>query len=500
MGVMWPVPLRHPDRLFIDGEWVDATSGSEIQVIAPATEQAYLRVAEAGVGDIARAVGAARAAFDGGPWPRLTHGERAAYLRAMADELARRADDVASIWPNEMGVLHATARGIAARVGGIYAFNAGLADRFPFEEEHASQSGARLGLLVREPVGVVGAIIPWNGPISIIAHKLAPALLAGCTVVLKASPEAPGHALLMAEIGEAVGLPPGVLNVVTADREASEALVRDPRVDKIAFTGSTAAGKAIASLLGARMARYTMELGGKSAALVLDDYDVGEAARAIAARACDLTGQVCASLTRVVVGRDRHDAMLDALASAFGEVRVGDPFDPASQMGPLATGRQRERVEAYIAGARADGFTLAAGGGRPRHLDRGFYVEPTVFGHVDNRSRLAQEEVFGPVLAVIPADSEEHAVEVANDSAYGLAGAVFTNDIDRAYAVGRAVRTGTVSHNMLRIDFSIAFGGFKQSGVGREGGVEGLLPYLETKTMLLEDRPSHLPPGGEARA
>lgn len=485
-------PVRHPDRFFIDGAWVAPSSDATIDVVAPATEQVWLRVAEAQEADIDRAIGAARAAFDAGPWPRLTHGERGAYLDAIAAKLGQRADDVSTIWPNEMGVLHATARAFAGGVGNMYAFYGGLADTFPFEEQRPSASGAACGLLVREPVGVVGAIIPWNGPISLIAMKLAPALLAGCTVVIKASPEAPGHALLMGEIAEEVGLPPGVVNVVTADRIASEMLVRDPRVDKVAFTGSTDAGRRIGAVLGGRIARQTLELGGKSAAIVLDDYDVEAAAKAIAGRACDLTGQVCAALSRVIVPAARHDAMVAALAAALGSVRVGDPFDPASQMGPLATARQRERVEGYIASARADGFTLATGGGRPAHLDRGWYVEPTVFGHVDNGSKLAREEVFGPVVAVISARDETHAVDLANDSPFGLAGAVFTNDADRAYAVARRVRTGTISQNVLRLDFGIAFGGFKQSGVGREGGIEGLMPYLETKTVLLDGQPAHL--------
>lgn len=487
-----PAPLRHPDRFFIDGRWVTPSSDRTIAVVAPATEQVWLQVAEATEVDIDRAITAARVAFDHGPWPRLPASERGAYLKAIAAKLGERAEDVAAIWPNEMGVLHATARAFAGGVGGMYAFYGSLAETFAFEEERPSPAGAACGLLVREPVGVVGAIIPWNGPISLIALKLAPALLAGCTVVIKASPEAPGHALLMAEVCEAVGLPPGVVNVVTADRAASEALVHDPRIDKIAFTGSTEAGRKIGAVAGGRIARQTLELGGKSAAIVLDDYDIDLAADAIAGRACDLTGQVCAALSRVIVGADRHDALLEALAARLGGIRVGDPFDPTSQMGPLATARQRDRVEGYIASARHDGFTLATGGGRPRHLNRGWFVEPTVFGHVDNASRLAREEVFGPVLAIIPARDETAAIALADDSPFGLAGAVFTHDPDRAYAVARRIRTGTMSHNGLKLDFSIAFGGFKQSGVGREGGVEGLMPYLETKTVLLADRPSHL--------
>ena len=483
--------VRYPDRLFIGGEWVAPSTDATIDVFSPATEQPFMRVAEALHADIDRAVDAARTAFDHGPWPRMTHLERGGYLRALAQALTERLSDLALVWPNEMGVIHSLARMRMDALPAIYSYYAGLADSFSFEELKQS-AVANFGVLVREPVGVVGAIIPWNGPSSLIAYKIAPALLAGCTVVIKASPEAPGQALIVAEAVQAAGFPPGVVNVVTADRQASEALVRNPAVDKIAFTGSTVAGRAIASIVGGRMGRYTLELGGKSAGIVLDDYDIGLAARTIAERAVMMTGQVCASLTRIVVPRARHDQMLEALAAEFRTVRVGNPFDEGVAMGPVATRAQRDRVEGYIAGARADGFTLAAGGGRPASLDKGFYVEPTVFGNVENKSRLAQEEVFGPVLAVIAADTELQAVEIANDSPYGLGGAVFTNDVERAYSIARSVRTGTIGQNAMRLDFSIAFGGFKQSGVGREGGVEGLLPYLETKTVLLDGLPAHL--------
>ena len=424
----------------------------------------------------------------------MSHNERAEWMNKLADELTRRSGDIAHIWPNEMGILHSVATAFAPGAGHLYRYYAGLADTFPFEEEHKTVSGAKTGLLVREPVGVVGAIIPWNGPIMITAFKVAPALIAGCTVVIKGSPEAPGHALLMAEAAEAVGLPKGVLNVVIADREASEALVRSPDVDKISFTGSSATGRTIASILGARMARYTLELGGKSAAIILDDYDIETAANELAARACDMSGQVCACLSRVVVPHHRADQVADAIGAAFKKVVVGDPFDAATQMGPVATRRQRDRVEGYIENAKADGYRTTAGGGRPAHLRRGFFIEPTVFAGVDNQAAIAQEEVFGPVLSVIPAKDEADAVRIANDSQFGLNGAVFTNDVDRAYAVARQIRTGTVGHNGHLVDFTIAFGGFKQSGVGREGGVEGLYPYLETKTILLGARPGHLPP------
>jgi aldehyde dehydrogenase (NAD+) len=481
-------PLRNADRFFIGGEWVKPSSDAMIDVIDSATEELFFSVAEAEQADMARAVTAARQAFDEGPWPRMSHAQRAEYLRAIAARLRERSEDIGQIWPRESGVLHAIARRTGAGAARTFEFYAGLADTYPFEEP-ATPTVGEFGLIVREPVGVVGAIIPWNAPMGLISNKIGPALLAGCTVILKSSPEAPGEGYLVAEIAEEVGLPPGVLNVVTADREVSELLVRDPRVDKITFTGSTAAGRRIASLCGERIARCTLELGGKSAAVILDDMDIAATARTLSQAECFLSGQVCSSLTRIVVTRRRHDELVEALAGTFSQVRVGDPFDAQTQMGPLAASRQRDRVEGYIARGVADGATLATGGGRPKDLDRGWYVEPTVFGNVDNSSAIAQEEIFGPVLSVIPADDEQHAIAVANDTIYGLNASVFTNDVDRAREVAGQLRSGTVGHNAFRTDFGIAFGGFKQSGIGREGGREGLLPFLETKTVILEGPP-----------
>jgi aldehyde dehydrogenase (NAD+) len=483
------VPLRHADRFFIDGQWVTPSSDATFEVIDSSTEQVYFRVPEAQAADVDRAVTAARRAFDEGPWPSMSHAERAEFLTGFAGGLRDRADDIGQIWPRESGALYTMARRGAAGIAGSFDYYAGLARTFPFEERAQPQMG-QFGLLVREPVGVVGAIIPWNAPIGLITYKLAPALLAGCTVVLKCSPEAPGDAYVVAEIAEAIGLPAGVLNVVTADREVSELLVRDARVDKITFTGSTAAGRRIASICGERIARCTLELGGKSAALILDDMDLDEAAITLAKAECSLSGQVCSSLTRIVVSRGRHDDLVEALAAAFSGVRVGDPFDPATQMGPLVSSRQRDRVEGYIAKGVEQGAVLATGGGRPEDLDRGYYVQPTVFANVDNSSTIAQEEIFGPVLSVIPADSEDDVVAIANDTIYGLNASVFTPDVDRARQLARRLRSGTVGHNAFRTDFGIAFGGFKQSGIGREGGTEGLLPFLETKTVILEDTPT----------
>ena len=485
MSTLTDPPLKHADRFFIGGDWVKPSSEAKIDVTDSVTEARFLTVPAAQAADMSRAAAAAREAFDKGPWPRLTHADRAGYLRALAKELRARSELLGQVWPRESGVLHSIARGVAENAAGTFDYYAGLADTFPFEER-AQPSRPGFGLLVREPVGVVGAIVPWNGPLALITYKIAPALIAGCTVVIKSAPEAPADGYIVAEAAEAAGLPPGVLNVVTADREVSELLVRDPRIDKIAFTGSTAAGRRIASLCGERIARFTLELGGKSAAVILDDADLEAAASAIASAECFLTGQVCSSLTRVVVTRARHDELVGALASHFSEVRVGDPFDASSQMGPLAMERQRDRVEGYIAKGRQEGATLATGGGRPSHLDRGWYVEPTVFANVERGATIAQEEIFGPVLCVIPAADEGEAVDIANDTIYGLNSSVFTADVERARAVASELRAGTVGHNSHRTDFGIAFGGFKQSGVGREGGTEGLLAYLETKTVVLD--------------
>ena len=485
--------LRHPDRFYIGGQWVEPSSPSTFDVIDSHSEEPFLRVAEAQAPDMDRAISAAREAFDRGPWSRLSHQERAVHLRAIADRLEQRADDYTGIWPRESGVVRSVAQMMAPATSTAFRYYADLADTYPFEEvmtpSPSPLPGGTYGLLIREPVGVVGAIIPWNAPLDLIVGKIAPALLAGCTVIVKVSPEAPAAGYLIAEIAEEVGLPAGVLNVLTADREVSERLVTDPRVDKISFTGSTAAGRRIGSIMGGRIGRCTLELGGKSAAVILDDADFEAAALTLAGAECLISGQVCASLTRIIVPRAKHDEFADALATAFSAIQVGDPFDAATQMGPLAMARQRDRVEEYIAKGVAEGSKLLTGGGRPKHLDRGYYIEPTVFAGVHNDQVIARDEIFGPVLSVLPADDEQQAIDIANDTIYGLNASVFTASATRARQVGGQLRSGTVGHNNMRIDFGIAFGGFKQSGIGREGGKEGLLPYLETKTMLLDEAP-----------
>ena len=484
--------FQHPDKFFIGGQWTDPSSSAMIDVLNSATEERFVSVAEAQSADVERAVAAARDAFDNGPWPRLTHAERASYLNALTAELQNRAEDLASTWTIESGVTYAASLPTTRQVNYLFAYYASLADSFTFVERHKLSSG-KPGLLVHEAVGVVAAIVPWNGPHMLSVLKLAPGLLAGCTFVLKVSPEAPGAAYIFAEACQKVGLPAGVVNVVTADREVSEHLVRHSGIDKVAFTGSTAAGRRIASICGERIARYTLELGGKSAAVVLDDYDIDKVADELTGGTAFLTGQVCFALTRIIVPRSRHDDIVDALSTRFKGLSVGDPFHEGSHMGPLAMQRQRERVEHYIQQGKAGGAKLATGGGRPAHLDRGFYIEPTVFAYVENSSIIAQEEIFGPVLSVIPADDERQAVAIANDSIYGLNAAVFSDDPERAYRVARGFRSGVVMHNGLDMGaMEIGVGGFKQSGVGREGGVEGLRAYLETKSVVMAALPPSL--------
>ncbi|ALJ21946.1 aldehyde dehydrogenase [Microbacterium sp. No. 7] len=484
-----PLALAHADRLFIDGEWVAPTGSGGFDVIDSATEQPFLRVAEASAADMDAAIAAARHAFDHTDWSFLEPAERAVYLRRLAEGLRARSEEMATYWTRQAGPLFAMSKGSIQRVPMVFEFYADLADSYPWITPGTSMM-SEFAAVVSEPIGVVGAIVPWNTPLSLAGYKVAPALLTGCTVVLKLPPEAPGELLVLAEVAQEIGLPPGVLNVVTADREVSEQLVRDPRVDKIAFTGSSAVGKRIATICGERLARYTLELGGKSAAVVLDDYDLQKAAAAITGQEISLTGQNCSSLTRVIVSRRRHDELAEALGAAFGAVRVGDPFDPASQMGPLAMGRQQARVLEYVEKGVAEGATLVTGGRRPAHLERGYFVEPTVFANVDNRSTIAQEEIFGPVVSIIPADDEAHAIELANGTPFGLNSAVFTDDVERAWHVARRLRAGTVGHNGFKVEsLLLGFGGVKQSGFGREGGVQGVHPYIETKTVLLDGAP-----------
>ncbi|HTQ35666.1 MAG TPA: aldehyde dehydrogenase [Steroidobacteraceae bacterium] len=480
------INIRHRDRLFIGGQWVAATAGGRIQLVDPATEETFTWVAEAGEADMDRAVVAARQAFDDGPWPRMSHAERGTLVAALAKKLEVRHAELAAAWTRQMGGLASFAPNVT--MGGTFqlGYFAGLASTYPFETQQPASMGPGRAIIVREPVGVVAAITPWNAPYAIMAQKIAPALIAGCTVIMKPAPETPLEAYIIAECAEEVGLPPGVLNLVPAQREAADHLVRNPGVDKVAFTGSTAAGRRIASVCGERIARVTLELGGKSAALVLDDFPIEQAAGILTGTICTMTGQVCATLSRVIVSRHRYAQLAAAIVAAMAGIKVGDPHDPASQMGPLAMRRQLERVKGYIAKGKEQGATLACGGRQPAHPAKGYYFEPTLFTGVDNRMAIAQEEIFGPVISLIACADEDDAIRIANDSIYGLNGAVFTADPKKAYDVARRLRTGCIGQSGLRMDFMAPYGGFKQSGIGREGGPENFQAFTETKTILID--------------
>ncbi|MEJ2870434.1 aldehyde dehydrogenase [Actinomycetospora sp. OC33-EN08] len=455
-----------------------------LPVTSPFTGEVIARVPSATTGDVDAAVDAARHAFDHGDWPRTSLADRMAVLARVSELLGKQTDEIAMVVTSEMGCPITLSRSMQAAGPKVLLDSfLELAPEYPWRSERVAATGR--GLVVREPVGVVAAVVPWNAPLLISIMKLAPALLAGCTVVLKPAPETPLDAYLLAGLLEEAGLPDGVVNVVPADREVSEHLVTHSGVDKVAFTGSTAAGRRIASLCGQDLKRVTLELGGKSAAVVLDDADMATAAESLRIGSFRNSGQVCSLKTRIVVPRSRHDEFLEAFTAVVSSMPVGDPMDDATQIGPLVSARQRERVEGYIASGREQGAQITLGGGRPGGFDSGFFVEPTVFTGVTSDMRIAQEEIFGPVVGILAYDDEDEAVAIANDSSYGLNGSVFTADPQRGVAVARRLRTGTVEINGNPVGFHSPIGGFKSSGIGREAGPEGFDSYVELKSIGL---------------
>jgi aldehyde dehydrogenase (NAD+) len=474
--------IQAPHSFFIGGRWVEPSTDAKLSVISPMTEEEVLTFAEAGEADIDRAVAAARAAFDDGPWPWLSAVERGAYLRKVARELEARHEELANAWTTQVGAPISFTRYASAQIFGMFDFYAQVAEDYPLVDVRTRDDGG-LVRVVKEPVGVVAAITPWNAPGVLLAYKVAAGLAAGCTIVSKPAPETPLDAYILAECIEAAGLPEGVFNVVPAGREVGDRLIRHPGIDKIAFTGSTAAGRHIAATAGERLARVSLELGGKSAAVVLEDAAIDDVLRSLVPFSMPITGQVCFSLTRVLVPTSRKDEVLEAYVDAVRQVNVGDPFEPTTQMGPLTMSRQLERVQGYIAQGIDEGANLVTGGGRPADQPRGYFVEPTVFDGVDQGMTIAREEIFGPVVSFIEYDGVDDAAAKANATDYGLHGAVYTADAERGYDFARRVRAGSVTVNGMIVDYKIPFGGYKQSGLGREGGVEGLENYLETKAI-----------------
>jgi aldehyde dehydrogenase (NAD+) len=468
------------DKLYIGGEWVEPDGSRMIDVINPSTEEAIGRIPEGTAEDADRAVRAARAAFDS--WSRLSPHERAGYCEAIGAQLTERGDELGALITSELGMPLGLSRMIQAGLPAMgFSAMPDLVEEIAWEEEVGNS------LVVREPAGVVAAITPWNYPLNQIALKAAPAMTAGCTVVVKPSEVAPLNAFVLAEACEAVGLPAGVFNLVTGyGPVVGEAIVSHPETDMVSFTGSTRAGRRVSELAAARVKPVAVELGGKSPNVILDDADLEKAVTDGVGKCFLNSGQTCSALTRMLVPRERLEAA-EAIAAAVAEAYTpGDPLVDGSAMGPLVSDVQRERVRGYIEKGEQEGAKLVTGGAEaPEGLEQGFFVRPTVFSQVTTDMTIAQEEIFGPVLAIMPYEDEEDAVRIANDSEYGLAGGVWSADEERAKKVAARIRTGQVEINGGTWNPMAPFGGYKQSGHGREAGLYGLEEYLVTKSMQL---------------
>ncbi len=468
------------DELFIGGEWVAPGGSARISAIAASTEEPAGSVPEGTAADIDAAAAAARRAFeDPAGWSSWSVEDRARALERLASALEARGEEIARRVSIQNGMPIAIAMETEAVVPAVLArYYAGLIRQSPLEETRDGLLGGKIRVLSK-PVGVVGAIVPWNFPQCLSMFKLAPALAAGCTIVIKPSPETVLDSLLLAEAITEAELPAGVVNIVPGGRELGAYLVEHPLIDKIAFTGSSASGRLVATRCGELLRPVTLELGGKSAAIVLDDADLTSAVEALFAATLLNNGQMCALSTRVLAPRSRYDDVVDVLAGLAGALQVGDSLEPTTQIGPVASARQRERVEGYIEQGRAQGARVVIGGSRPAERDCGWFVEPTIFADVENSYTIAREEIFGPVLAVIPYDGVDQAVALANDSDFGLGGSVWTSDPERGEQVAERVQTGSIGINHYTLDPAAPFGGVKASGIGRELGPEGLAAYLQ---------------------
>ncbi len=479
------------DQLFIGGHWRNPSSGQRLTVISPHSEEPIGDVPAAAQEDVDTAVAAARRAFDHGPWPRLDPRERMRKVEELAAIYAGHLDEMADLITAEMGSPRSFSRlGQAAGAASMMHLALAAARDFPWVERRQGVLGEVH--LRRAPVGVVGAIVPWNVPQFLIMPKLIPALIAGCTVIVKPAPETPLDALWLAEMIEQLNLPDGVVSVLPGGPDVGEALVRHPGVDKIAFTGSSAVGRRIAALCGEQLKRVSLELGGKSAAIVLDDADIGKTVNELKTASLMNNGQACVAQTRILVSERRRDEVVDALAEMMSGMQVGDPSDEATDIGPLVAQRQQHRVQDYIRSGLKEGARIVLGGEDPAN-ERGWYVRPTLFTDATNDMRIAREEIFGPVLTVLTYRDEDDALRIANNSDYGLAGSVWTADIAHGLEIAAGVRTGTYGINMYTLDISSPFGGFKQSGIGREFGPEGLSEYVELQSVVSKGTMPPLP-------
>jgi aldehyde dehydrogenase (NAD+) len=478
----------HYDRLFVGGQWVEPTSHARITVTAASTELVAGSVPEAQEGDVDAAVAAARAALnDPTGWSQWLPSQRADVMDRLADVLERRSEDIAQRVSLQNGMPIAVARQLEGTYPvALLRYYAGLCRTTVFEETRSGLFGGDV-VVRRYPIGVVAAIVPWNFPQILAAFKYAPALATGCSVVLKPAPETLLDSYMFAECVTEAGIPDGVINIVPAGRDVGAYLVAHPDVDKISFTGSTAAGRSISEVCGKLLRPATLELGGKSAAIILDDADLN--LEAVAERLFTATllnnGQTCFLGTRVLAPRGRYREIVDLFTDFAKSLTVGDALDETTQIGPLATAVQRDRVESYIAKGRGEGARITVGGGRPAGPDRGWFVEPTIFADVGNHNTIAQQEIFGPVLSLIAYADDRDAVRIANDSDYGLGGTVWTSDPQRGLAVARGVQTGTIGVNHYLPDPVAPYGGVKSSGIGRELGPEGLAAYQQLQSIYL---------------
>ena len=476
------------DKLFSGTRWTDPITTGVLEVTSPATNTVVGRVAETTTADLDEMISQARDSFESGVWRNTPPAERGALLARVADMLEERQAEVCTLLSQEMGAPASAASMIQVTPTlGVLRYYSRLAETFPWSEVRQGDFGA--SVVTRQPVGVVAAITAWNVPLYLNTAKLAPALLSGSSVVLKPSSATPLSALWLADLFREAGLPEGVLSVVTGPSSVGDHLVSHPDVDKISFTGSTEVGKHIAGIAAQGLKRCSLELGGKSAAIVLEDADLTSAAGTMVFSALMNSGQACVSQNRILAPRSRYDEVVNALVENVSLMPVGDPADEGTVFGPLANHKQKASVEGYIRKGVEEGATIAYGGGEveglPEHVAEGAFVQPTVFRDVDNSMTIAQEEIFGPVLQVIAYDTVDDAVRIANDSEYGLAGAVYSSDPDAALAVAQRVRTGTMGINWYAFDPTAPFGGFKNSGLGRENGPEGLEAFCELQSVLM---------------
>lgn len=473
------------DTLFIGGKWSAPSTDQVIEVRSPATGEYVGKVPLATKADVDAAVAAARAAFDSGPWPSTPPAERAAVIAAAIKLMEERKELFTSLLAAETGQppMGVETMHWLSSIGALNFFAGPAVDEVSWEEVRTGAYGQTL--VRREPLGVVGAIVAWNVPLFLAVNKLGPALLAGCTVVLKPAAETPLTANALAQVFADAGLPEGVLSVVPGGAETGQALTSNADVDVFSFTGSSAVGKEIGKRAAELLKPCTLELGGKSAAIVLEDVDLASAVPMLVFSGIMNTGQACVAQTRILAPRSRYEEIVEAIKNFVTAMPVGVPSDPAAQVGALISEKQRERVEGYIKKGIEEGARLVCGGGRPEGLDGGFFVEPTVFADVNNSMTIAQEEIFGPVLSIIAYDTEDDAIKIANDSVYGLAGSVWTSDVPRGIEISKKIRTGTYAINWYAFDPCCPFGGYKNSGIGRENGKEGVEHFTQQKSVLM---------------